>query len=740
MEHLFISSPEEYVRDINPMSSYVQLSSFYVAKMTGDSYDDVRSWLSTQIANRNPQILAGVPQIKYLSKETGNGKDRHITYEPLDKYIGTVAQSNRLIAPSGTVYKHPDMERSLFTLYVDEGRVQRNYFKGLMHEAKVSGDYDTAEYNNKLQNGCKIDNNTLSGAQMSPATILHTQSAHPSLTSTGRVSTTIANLINERMLVGNMHYMNSDIVMEHLNVLAYTADKSLIRQCVDLYGLKVPTTDDILTMVKKSIGYYFISAGIEPTIRAFLDVCDDEEKCNIMYNGSIWNLITINPELMRTLLDDLSEPADDPYDFDTTDKIISQTYGDLKILAVSLCYELMRGKSLKGAKETDKHAYGLVAATIDKINERLMRYEPLLKAFFKLEVLPNNVYDVETLHRLCVVTSDTDSTNFSCQEICKFMTGQYDVGDKSTKITFLLTYFSSMIVCQALGMMSKNLGVEMPRIRELSMKNEFFIPIHCLTTSAKNYIMVQGAQEGNILPELDLVTKGVELRNSRIPKAILEQFDVYKKSIFLRTVEGEKLFMMDFVKPIVTLEREVLDLFTQGRTKYMSTINVKTPDSYSDEEEASQWKYHLFYDNVFGPKYGKVMDVPYMGYLATVNLGNKTKLNKWVASIKDPLVRSNAERFITENKIDKINKMIFPDIYFSDNPLPEEVRPVLIAKNMTIQILSPWYLLFESFGIFLRNQYDSKLISEVFGDFVDHPDSVNPAFLEADLDDIANVA
>lgn len=40
MEDLFVSRPEEYVRDINPMKNYVDLASFYLSKHTGDDGEE----------------------------------------------------------------------------------------------------------------------------------------------------------------------------------------------------------------------------------------------------------------------------------------------------------------------------------------------------------------------------------------------------------------------------------------------------------------------------------------------------------------------------------------------------------------------------------------------------------------------------------------------------------------------------------------------------------------------------
>lgn len=718
MEDLFVSRPEEYVRDINPMKNYVDLASFYLSKHTGDDSETTRNWIIKQIKDKNHKVLAHMPQIKFLLRE--DDVDRRVEYTSLQSYFAHIVNSDRIMAPTGTVYKQPSEQLSLFTPYINTNRNLRKVFKSKMLDAKRVGDADGVDFNNEQQANVKIDVNTLSGAALTPSTIVHTASVHPSLTSTGRVSTSFANAINEKLLRGNRHFENPTTVLDNLTVLAYKANRTYIGQCVLDYNLHVPSPKEIIDMVVESSSNYWRNSKAVLKLYEFVKKCDEAERCNILYNGSLWDIIQHNPELARNFIHDLSEPATESLPVEQAEVIINAAYGDLRILGIYLCFENTKGKSLDKCRVEDHYTYGLVAATIAKIEANLIKYEPLLRAFFKLDVLPANIYNIKSMYRKAVVTSDTDSTNFTCQEICKFMTGDYGITDKDRKVTFLLTYMSSMMVCQALGIMSCNMGVKADYIRELSMKNEYYIPIHCLTPSAKNYVMVQGGQEGNMLPEVELVTKGVELRSSKIPEPILKQFDIYKRDVFLTLEQGGTLETRDIVQVPVTIEHRLLESLTKGETDYLFNIYIKNADAYSREEDAAQWKYHLMYEAIFAPEYGHVTDIPYTAFTVKVDLGTKTKLKKWLDALPNHAMKKRAEDYLTENLITGINAMTFPSALFQGKTLPKEIIDVIMVKPLVMLVMSPWYLLFESFGIYLKNKHNSRMMSTVFSSFIDY--------------------
>lgn len=717
MQSLFITNDDGYTRDSNPLRNYVEVAGYYLSKMNDEELGDTTKWTSQQLAAKNPEVYPNSPQIKYLTKD--GDEDRRVEYGTLEDYIGHVISSNRIMVGTGTVYKRVDEQKSLFTDYINDSRNQRSVFKGKMKEAKRLGLDDQANFYNELQNNAKIDINTLSGATLTPSTSIHTASIHPTLTSTGRIGTSLANAINEKLIRGNRHFETPAVTLDSIVVQAYKTDIDKVDKAVNEFNLHIPTVDQIMYMVQESSRNYWRNTNKTREIKEFVQTLSDTERCNVMYNGSLWDIIHHNPEFAYTMLDELSEPSTDVLPVEEADKVISATYDDLRILSIYLCYDITKGKSLDSCREDDHTTYGIVAATIVKIDNVLQKYGSVLEAFFKLNILPGNIFNIKAMYRKAVVTSDTDSTNFTVQEICKFMTGKYAITDKDRKITFLITYFSSMMVCQALGILSANMGVTTKYIRELSMKNEFYIPIHCLTPSAKNYIMIQAAQEGIMLPKIDLVTKGVELRSSKIPKVILDIFEDYKESIFVRLEQGVQLTVKDVVQVPVNLETKLLRSLKAGNPEYLFNIFVKDPSAYALGENAAPWKYHRFYEEVFGDVYGHVSDIPYSAYTVKVNLTSKTKLKKWVDTIKHPVIKKNAELFIKKNQLTTMGALIFPVALFSNRNLPDEVINIIEVEPLVMMAMSPWYLVFESFGIYLKNKHNSRMMSYVFKEYVD---------------------
>lgn len=709
MIELFVT--DDYTRDVNPLKNYAELTSFYLSRTRNVDESVARNWVNNKLAETK------FPTIKFLERQE-NG-DRKIKYQPLDEYYGDVLGRNRLMAGTGTVYKQPFEELSLFTKYINDGRAARSVFKKRMLAAKQEKDTEKANFNNELQGDEKISNNTLSGATTTVSTVIYMGSAHPSLASTGRLATSFANAINEILLRGNRHYNNPSITLDALTVLAYTADVEAITQAVEEFNLKIPTTDDVMAMVYESTKPYWRSKPHMQNLRDFVDLCTDIEKCNMLYTGSLWDIAQLNTEVAYNFLDELSEPADVAIPEQEAWQCLEDADGDLRTLAFYLCYKETKGKQLFSLSKTDPEIYGRVGATVKKLNSILLKYGSLITAFLKLKTLPGNIYDIKSMYRKAVVTSDTDSTNFTCQELCKFVTGKYGLSDKDRKVTFLLTYISSMMVMQALGIMSRNMGVGDDLIRELSMKNEYYIPIHCLTTAAKNYIMVQGGQEGNILPVLELVTKGVELRSSKIPKPVLDQFERYKEKILLTLERSGDLTTKDVLTRPVTLEYVIRESLLQMETTWVMEETIKPPEGYARGKSESKVKNHEFYEEVFAPKYGHIYEIPYEAYQVDSNLRNKSMVLKWIETIDDPELKERAQDYIRRKNITKITRFSLPKDLFSNTPIPFELVTAIDYDNMIMKVMSPWYAFLETFGIFLRNKHHSKMLTKVFGDFVD---------------------
>lgn len=732
MESLFIYPDDGYQRDINPVANYIRLTSHYIATITGDDVESVIEWVKKKIISKDPNFIpTKEPTIAFLSKDQSS--DRQKVESSLSDYIQYIVRTDRLLAPTGTVYKQPDEELSMFTPFINNGRNERSVEKKLMHLSKLDNRLEDADAHNENQGNIKIDNNSLSGGALSPSTILHTQSTHPSLTSTGRIATSIANVINEKLITNNRHYNTPNVTLDNLIVLSYMADTKMIRECVEMYDLVVPSTDQVMAMVYESTRNYWRDKKWTEKIRQFVDACTPEARCNMYYHSTLWGILDLNPGFGYYLIDDLSEPSDELLDIQEAEKTVKGAYGDLKTFAVYLCFEYTSGKSLDACLKTAPDVYSRVAATVKLIEKNLIKYQFLFLTFFKLSFLPGNLFDIKSFYRKCVVTSDTDSTNFSTQDICKFITGKYGITAKDKKVNFLVTYLSSMIVCQTLGLLSANMGVRKEYIRELSMKNEYYIAIHLLTPSAKNYIMLLVGQEGSILPEVELTIKGVELRSSKIPKVLMDKFVEYVKEALNKIYNGGYLTLEELLMPPYANEKIILESLKRGETTYLMNEYIKHPDAYSDEEEARQWQYHMFYEEVFAPKYGHSTDIPYTAYIVSVDLGGKKKIKEWLESIEDEALRERATKYVGANP-KALNALAFPVQLFVGKEVPVEIRHVISYRAMTMRIMSNWYLLLEAYGIYLKNKYNSKMLTTTFKDYVEEGMAVEDFYTKDEED------
>src|SRR5690606_21365817 len=101
--------------------------------------------------------------------------------------------------------------------------------------------------------------------------------------------------------------------------------------------------------------------------------------------------------------------------------------------------------------------------------------------------------------------------------------GKDDFSEQSMAIANTVIYLSSQLIMHVLAMMSANMGIDSKSIHRIAMKNEYSFPVFCLTSRAKHYYAYISAREGNVYEEMDVELKGVALRNSNVPKAIMRK-------------------------------------------------------------------------------------------------------------------------------------------------------------------------------------------------------------------------
>ena len=708
----FVKSKEAYVRKIDPINQYLDLQGFYLSRMTDKPFDECRQWVRTQMSERRYPLKN--PVVTYLSRE--NQSDRVETKTNLMKYIYDAVKLNHILVPTFTTYYNSKQRKSYYTTLIVDKKSSRKKHKKLSFKYKMEGDEDMAQFHDQIQNGKKKGVNSLSGAALQKTTISYTSTLHSTLTSVCRISTSYSNYNNEKLIMGRRHYSNYQLTLDNLCVLGFVADKDKIDECIATYNLKYPTVEETMACIKLSTDMYWYDPEALARIEAFVSKLHDYERANIVYAGDLYHLDIFNPAVIESYFKDMTNVA---LMADLNVKEVMDNADEAMIVYASyLCSASLAGMQLEKAKVDNPSAYNEVAQTVANLTNATTKWTKFIECFLAPEVLHLNVNNVYSLTRKTVLTSDTDSTIFTTQYWGKRFTGSYNFEPESYNAGYFITYLSGRTIKHQLAMMSANLGIETENIHLISMKSEYYFPVYVLTNSAKHYFNFISAQEGNVYKQLKLQVKGVELRNSKIPKVYVDELHEHMKHVMRCIIKDVSIGIRELFKPAIRQEREILSNLNENKTSMFVNESIKEPSSYKKDEDAPKIKATMFWNDTFGRKYGSSPDYPYTAYKLSLTLTNKRAIAEWLDKMADKqLARDIATAVAQYDKKDM--KVLYVPALCVYNGLPEEIREVLDINKTIYDISFPWYLMLESFGFYLKRGNYSRLILNEFGHLMD---------------------
>ena len=192
----FTYDDKDYKRELDPMSDYIELQTFYLSRMSGKTPEEAKAFVVSQISPGGRFELDD-PSVAYLHRE--NGRDRERGTTTILEYIASARNRNYIMVPSWSITVPSYVKESLYTSYIDMTSKVRSKYKKAMFIAEQKNDEAAIRFNDGMQSSSKTSINSISGAAMSPSTVNHTQSLHPALTSVCAVSTSLANLNNEKL-------------------------------------------------------------------------------------------------------------------------------------------------------------------------------------------------------------------------------------------------------------------------------------------------------------------------------------------------------------------------------------------------------------------------------------------------------------------------------------------------------------------------------------------------------------
>ena len=684
MEPLSPFLSTQYKADRNVLKLACQQHSFYLSRVLEQDQDEIYKNLVKYI-KLNPEKFAS-RKAEVLIKD--KNEDRQLKIVPINQIFRYVEKKNYHFSPSMVAYTHSDEEESINAIGTRLFIKNRAVYKGLRQEARANDDPVLYDKYDKLQNAFKIFNNAQSGAMSSEGTPINNVSGHTSLTSTTRCLTSTANLVNEQFIAGNRLYNTPVNTLQAITARVMVTDYTELHKVMEKYKLYYPNAEDLLDVVKRCSVRYWTSDKYLNIIKEYLEKLKPIELASILYTLDLTSLYRFNKEMVTKFFDDWVELPKEG-------ELLKPDTGDKYVLAIS-----------KLPPKAPKEQVERLNAHHDKIEKK---YWDFLHIFFKSTIPPTGLYDVVTSVRDCVLTSDTDSSIYTVDQMADEYTSDRQ---KSIRLDAVLTYFIRMISLDQHRQLSKNMNVSNDNLKLLQMKNEFFFGGYVTTQMSKHYYALQRMVEGvmNSHPEMEI--KGVHLKGAKISKKIRDEAEEMMKNIINAVEENKKLDPAVELFKVAELERQTCQDIRDGDFSWLTKQTIKGYKSYS-KPMSSVYLYHELWEDVFKTKYGNAPDLPYVSVKLSVDLGSKKKTKEFIEAMPDQELAKRFEAFCTKHdrwEYDTIN-LPMESLQAISN-IPEELKAVVNFREIIKQNFKSVYTVLESAGLHFVNKHITRLVSD----------------------------
>lgn len=694
-ENHFIRPAEYYKRRISPIKDYVEQMAYYVSRVRNVPYDFAYALIKQKTINKSfPGMID--PMVHYYERNEFGDKAR--TSNRLSSYLANVIKNNHILAPTFTTYQPYAVKQSLFVGFTANNKLRRKIAKDQGFEAKSRGDMVTYSFKDLEQSQFKTYNNALSGAYAAIGSPFNNPTNHSTLTSTVRMQSSISNASNEKLIGGNRHYFNYDVVLNNLIYMGHNTNHEVIQRTLDKYGLVIPSVDDTMDCIRRSTSFYWNDTMRFRRLRSFVECMHPLERANFVYVGDLFQLRRLNEGPIRSFFDKISEFRQDMY-IEEPEKIIKSMSHAVVNLAHLMYKEDVRGHG-KDYKKMSRETVCKIAATAINIQQTIDEYGDFIKVFLASDLMPASVAYISDMVRRVVPLSDTDSTMFSCDDYVNWYFGKITFEPKGFAIAGAVSLFATETISHLMAILSANLGADQKFIFSISMKPEFVFPVFGQTPVSKHYFTLSIMQEGIVFNKPDYEIKGVHLRNSAVPADIIAESKNVMKRILNDIMANRGVTLYNEIMAVRDTEQKIMNSLLAGETKYFGRNKIKDPSSYSKGPTESPYRHHVFWNEVFGPDYGKIDEPPYSCIKIPTTLKTKRKLLNWVESIQNKQLKERLMRWIVATDKKALNTLYFSLDHIAAIGLPKEVIPIMNIERIVLDLTLSRRLILNTLGYF----------------------------------------
>lgn len=707
----FISDPNEYQRNINPLRDYMYDQVQHLMIMAGISQEEATAFVKEQFSEGGDFQLQK-PEARYLERDFETG-DREEQVAPMEDYINTILRDGNIYAPTFTTYHRPEVRESPLSVFQDVNVKSRGKAKKAMFKAEQEEGDDSFNYRffSGSQTTEKLANNAVSGAMVSEHNPIHNKTGHSSLTSSCRQTSAYGNANNERFLGSNRHYWCYEVARNNIISIVAHSNYELIEQVMAKYNLHYPTADETMRVVERSARLYWNDKRSYAKIKLLIDRLTPIQRAAYVYTGDLFQLKEYNDAFLRGFMGRLIQRVDVPDP--TPGETIHKWPEDFLNLAKQICVVHTKGKSFDEMKK-DEVGFPILASTTENIARTLWDHADIVRAFWATDNLPASIAMFPHSLRRVVLVSDTDSTIFTTQDWIHWYCGGYTFDDTHHAMAAAMIFLASQSIIHILAKMSANVGIGRKHAFTIEMKNEFRFDVFVLTQLGKHYFAQIGVKEGNVYEKYKKEIKGVHLKSSNAPKEIVQQAENMMLDIMNSTMRGERLSAMKYVKEVADLERSIIESIRKGEFKYLKLSTVKDPAAYKNGEETTAFKNYLLWNDVFGPKYGMVAAPPYKAIQVSMELDTKGKVKNWLDNLPDQELAQRMRDWMAFHGKDKMASMLLPLPIVSAKGIPEEIMAVADTRKIVQKATAMFYLILETLGFYFNHNDLTQLVSDYY--------------------------
>lgn len=711
-ENYFVKPASYYKRRISPVKDYVEQMAYYVSRVRGVDYQSAYSSIKQKVINKSfPGMIDPIVHF-YERNEFG---DKARTYSRLSSFIAKAVANKHILAPTFTTYQPYSVKPSLFVGFTGNNKLRRKKAKDAGFEAKSRGDMVLYSFKDLEQSQFKTYNNALSGAYAAIGSPFNNPTNHSTLTSTVRMQSSISNASNEKLIGGNRHYFNYDVVLNNLIFMGHNTNHEELERALVKYNLVVPSVNETMECIRRSTMFYWNDTKRFNRLKEFVECMHPLERANFVYIGDLFQLRRLNEKSIRVLFEKISEfkittdvHAEDPI------KLLKSMNHAVVNLAHLMYKEDVRGFA-KDYKKMPAATVNKLAATSLNIQSVIDEYGDFIKVFLASDLMPASVAYISDMVRRVVPLSDTDSTMFSCDDYVDWYFGKVTFEPKAFAVAGAVSLFATEAISHLMAIFSANLGAEEAFMFNISMKPEFVFPVFGQTPVSKHYFTLSIMQEGIVFNEPDYEIKGVHLKNSAVPSNIIKGSKDAMKRILNDIMANKGVSLYNELKAVKELELEIMNSLLKGETKYFSRNKIKDPTSYSKGPELSPYRHHVFWNSVFADDYGKIDEPPYTCIKIPTTLKSKRKLAMWVESIENIHFKNRLANWIRATDKKALNTLYFSLDHVSANGMPKEVIPIMNIERIVLDLTLSRRLILGTLGYFpkpdmlLKDHYMPKM-------------------------------